>query len=123
MTGITLSNAQHDFATEQIARKGLGGRVDIRIEDYRDVAGKYDGIASIEMFEAVGENNWPHFFAGLRNRLADHGRAALQVITIHENRFDSYRIKADFIQRYVFPGGMLRPSRPSAKTPAKAGWI
>ena len=107
VTGITLSNAQHDFATEQIARKGLGGRVDIRIEDYRDVAGKYDGIASIEMFEAVGENNWPHFFAGLRNRLADHGRAALQVITIHENRFDSYRIKADFIQRYVFPGGML----------------
>jgi cyclopropane-fatty-acyl-phospholipid synthase len=107
VTGITLSDEQHDYAREQIARKGLSGQVDIRIEDYRDVIGTYDAVASIEMFEAVGENNWPRFFAKVRERLADHGRAALQVITIDEKRFDNYRRKTDFIQRYVFPGGML----------------
>lgn len=107
VTGITLSDEQHDYAREQIARKGLSGQVDIRIEDYRDVSGTYDAVASIEMFEAVGENNWPRFFGKVRERLADHGRAALQVITIDEKRFDNYRRKTDFIQRYVFPGGML----------------
>ena len=107
ITSITLSDEQHDYAREQIARKGLSGQVDIRIEDYRDVIGTYDAVASIEMFEAVGENNWPRFFGKVRERLADHGRAALQVITIDEKRFDNYRRKTDFIQRYVFPGGML----------------
>lgn len=118
VTGITLSNEQHDFAREHVRRKGLEDRVDIRIEDYRDVRGKYDGIASIEMFEAVGENNWPQFFSNMGQRLANHGRAALQVITIDEKRFDSYRNKTDFIQRYVFPGGML-PSPTAFREHAK----
>ncbi|MGJ3258145.1 MAG: class I SAM-dependent methyltransferase [Rhodospirillales bacterium] len=107
VTGITLSDEQHDYARDLVARKGLSDRVDIRIEDYRDVHGKFDGIASIEMFEAVGESNWPQFFSKVRQRLADQGRAALQVITIDEKRFETYRRKPDFIQRYVFPGGML----------------
>ncbi len=107
VTGITLSNEQHDFARELVARNGLTDRIDIIIEDYRDVSGHYDGIASIEMFEAVGESNWPHFFGKVRQLLADQGRAALQVITIDEKRYDTYRRKTDFIQRYVFPGGML----------------
>ncbi|MBO6519804.1 MAG: class I SAM-dependent methyltransferase [Rhodospirillales bacterium] len=107
VTGITLSDEQHDFARELVARKGLTDRIDIRLEDYRDVTGHYDGIASIEMFEAVGESNWPQFFGKVRQLLADQGRAALQVITIDDKRFDTYRHKTDFIQRYVFPGGML----------------
>lgn len=107
VTGITLSNEQHAFATERVAREGLSDRIDIRIEDYRDVRGTFDGIASIEMFEAVGENNWRRYFDTVRARLADHGAAALQVITIDESRYDDYRRNADFIQRYIFPGGML----------------
>lgn len=107
VTGITLSDEQHAFATERVAREGLSDLIDIRIQDYRDVVGTYDGIASIEMFEAVGENNWPRYFDTVRSRLADHGTAALQVITIDEARYDDYRRNADFIQRYIFPGGML----------------
>lgn len=107
VTGVTLSDEQHAHAREHIAKKGLSDRVDIRIQDYRDIEGTFDAVASIEMFEAVGENNWPRFFAKVRHHLADHGRAALQVITIHEKRFEAYRRKTDFIQRYVFPGGML----------------
>ena len=107
VTGITLSNEQHNFARERIAREGLSDKVDIRIQDYRDVTGTYDGIASIEMFEAVGEQNWPRYFQTVTDRLADHGVAALQVITIEDSRFEDYRRNADFIQRYVFPGGML----------------
>lgn len=107
VTGLTLSNEQHAFATERAAREGLSDKIDIRIQDYRDVEGTFDGIASIEMFEAVGENNWRHYFDAVRARLVEHGTAALQVITIDENRFENYRRNADFIQRYIFPGGML----------------
>lgn len=107
IVGITLSQEQHDFAKERMIREGLSDLVDIRIQDYRDVTGHFDGIASIEMFEAVGEKNWPGYFKTVGDRLHDHGRAAIQVITIDESRFASYRRSADFIQRYVFPGGML----------------
>jgi cyclopropane-fatty-acyl-phospholipid synthase len=112
VTGITLSQEQARYARERMHRAGLGDRVDIVIEDYRDVKGTFDKIASIEMFEAVGERYWPIFFDTVRDRLRDGGRAVLQIITIADDRYDAYRNSVDFIQRYIFPGGML-PS-PSA---------
>ena len=112
VTGITLSRAQAQFARQRMMVAGLTDRVDIRVEDYRDAAGSFDRIVSIEMFEAVGERNWPVFFHIIRDRLKDGGRAVIQVITIADERFDAYRRSVDFIQRYIFPGGML-PS-PSA---------
>ncbi len=112
VTGITISKEQHDFAKERIFKAGLADKVDIRLEDYRDTEGTYDRIASIEMFEAVGEKYWPAYFAMLRDRLRPDGKAGLQVITIQDEMFDVYRREPDFIQKYIFPGGML-PS-PSA---------
>ncbi len=107
VTALTISQAQHDFAVERIARAGLADRVEIRLQDYRDETGRYDGIASIEMFEAVGEKYWPVYFGALYDRLAPGRRAVLQVITIAEARWESYRRNVDFIQKYIFPGGML----------------
>ena len=107
VTGITLSQEQQRFARERVAKAGLADKVDIELIDYRDVPGSFDRIASIEMFEAVGEAHWPVFFEKVRNLLSPGGLAALQVILIEEARFDLYRRSADFIQRYVFPGGML----------------
>ncbi len=116
VTGITISQEQHDYAKARIQREGLNEKVDIRLVDYRDVEGSYDGIASIEMFEAVGERYWPAFFGTIKDRLAVGGRAALQIITIADHHFDSYRSRPDFIQRYIFPGGMLpSPSRLKAE--------
>ena len=107
VTGITLSQEQHDFASARVAEEGLEGRVDIRIQDYREVDQKFTGIASIEMFEAVGQKYWPVFF-GKVSDLLEHGRrAAIQTITIREESFEEYRTNPDFIQRYIFPGGML----------------
>jgi cyclopropane-fatty-acyl-phospholipid synthase len=107
VTGLTISPAQLQFAQERMARAGLSDRVTLRLRDYRDETGTYDGVASIEMFEAVGERYWPVFFAGLRDRLKPRARAALQIITIEDARFESYRRDVDFIQKYIFPGGML----------------
>jgi cyclopropane-fatty-acyl-phospholipid synthase len=107
VTGITLSTEQLAYARERIARAGLSGRVTLRLQDYRDTGGSFDRIASIEMFEAVGEEYWPVYFETLRARLAPGGKAGLQVITIADRFFEDYRKTADFIQRYVFPGGML----------------
>ena len=107
VTGLTLSREQLAFATERLSRAGLGDRVDFRLQDYRDCGGQFDGIVSIEMFEAVGEAHWRRYFEVLRDRLSKGGLAVLQVITIAEERFAFYRANADFIQRYVFPGGML----------------
>ncbi|WP_112312371.1 SAM-dependent methyltransferase [Pseudogemmobacter bohemicus] len=107
VTGLTISPAQHEFATERIRRAGLADRVTIRLEDYRDHHGLYDGIASIEMFEAVGEKYWPVYFRGLADRLRPGRNAVLQIITIAEDRWPRYRASVDFIQKYIFPGGML----------------
>jgi cyclopropane-fatty-acyl-phospholipid synthase len=112
VTGLTISQAQHDFAVARIARAGLSDRVEIKLQDYRDERGRYDGIASIEMFEAVGERYWPTYFDTLRDRLNPGRNATLQIITVHDARFEMYRKGVDFIQKYIFPGGML-PS-PSA---------
>jgi cyclopropane-fatty-acyl-phospholipid synthase len=112
VTGITLSREQLVYAQARMAKAGLSDRVTLRLEDYRDTRGKFDRIASIEMFEAVGEEYWPAYFATLRERLEPGGRAGIQVITIADRLFADYRKTADFIQRYVFPGGMLpSPSR------------
>ncbi|MCO6388943.1 cyclopropane-fatty-acyl-phospholipid synthase family protein [Aliihoeflea sp. 40Bstr573] len=107
VTGLTISREQHDFATARIAKAGLSDRVQIKFQDYRDEAGRYDRIASIEMFEAVGEKYWPVFFSKMRDCLNPGGAAGLQIITIKDEIFPTYRARPDFIQRYVFPGGML----------------
>lgn len=107
VTGITLSREQLTFARARIARAGLDDLVELRFQDYRDVDGRFDRIVSIEMFEAVGEEHWPNYFAKLRECLRPGGRAGLQIITIANKRFENYRANTDFIQKYVFPGGML----------------
>jgi len=107
VTGITLSTEQLAAARARCADPGLGGRVELRLQDYRDVPEHYDRIVSIEMLEAVGEAYWPAYFEKLRACLAPGGTAVLQVITIRDDRFETYRSGSDFIQRYIFPGGML----------------
>ena len=107
VTGITISPSQHQFAKERMFRQGLADKADIRLIDYRDVQGRFDRIASIEMFEAVGEDYWPTYFGKIAELLKDGGRAGLQIITIKDELFGAYRSRVDFIQKYVFPGGML----------------
>ena len=107
VTGITISQAQYDFAKARITTAGLDGQVDIKLIDYRDVPGKFDGIVSIEMFEAVGEEFWPVYFRTLRERLKAGGQAVIQTITIDESKFDLYRRTTDFIREFIFPGGLL----------------
>ncbi len=107
VTGLTISKEQHDFAVSRIENAGLSDRVEIKLQDYRDETGLYDGIASIEMFEAVGEKYWPTYFAKLRDCLKPGKAATLQIITLSEERFAIYRRTVDFIQKYIFPGGML----------------
>lgn len=107
VTGLTISQAQHDYAVERIAKAGLSDRVEIKLLDYRDERGTYDGIASIEMFEAVGERYWPVYFQTLRDRLNPGCNATLQIITVSDERWHLYRRGVDFIQKYIFPGGML----------------
>ena len=110
VTGLTISSEQLRYAQERIARAGLSDRVELKLQDYRDETGQYDGIASIEMFEAVGEKYWPVYFDTLRNRLRPGKTATLQIITVQDARWETYRKGVDFIQKYIFPGGML-PSR------------
>jgi cyclopropane-fatty-acyl-phospholipid synthase len=107
VTGITISDEQYHYARERMAKAGLADRVEIRRQDYRDVEGQFDKVASIEMFEAVGEEYWPAYFKKIADVLKPGGRAGLQIITIQDCLFENYRKRADFIQRYVFPGGML----------------
>lgn len=107
VVGLTLSQEQKAYAEQRMLRAGLIDKVDIRLQDYRHVDGQFDKIVSIEMFEAVGEENWPIYFKVLNERLAPGGQIALQIITIDESLFSAYRRRIDFIQRYIFPGGML----------------
>ena len=107
VTGLTISQEQHDYAVSRIKNAGLSDRVDIKMQDYRDETGIYDGIASIEMFEAVGEKYWPVYFNTLRDRLKPGCNATLQVITVQHRRWHVYKRAPDFIQKYIFPGGML----------------
>ncbi|MES2323149.1 MAG: cyclopropane-fatty-acyl-phospholipid synthase family protein [Pseudomonadota bacterium] len=112
VTGLTLSQEQLAYARTRLEQAGLAGQADLRLCDYRDCEGQYDAIASIEMFEAVGERYWPDYFACLARNLKPGGRACIQTIVIADDLFERYRKGTDFIQQYIFPGGML-PS-PSA---------
>jgi cyclopropane-fatty-acyl-phospholipid synthase len=107
VTAITLSPSQLDYAQKRISQAGLADRVDLRLQDYRDIAGQYDRIVSIEMIEAVGRDYWPSYFATLNRSLADGGHAVLQAITIDDAVFEPYQQGTDFIQRFIFPGGCL----------------
>jgi cyclopropane-fatty-acyl-phospholipid synthase len=112
MRGITLSQEQLDFARKRIADAQLSDRCQFEFQDYREETQQYDGIVSIEMFEAVGEEYWPTYFDTLKRSLKPGGRAVVQTILIDDALFERYRGGADFIQQYVFPGGMLpSPSR------------
>jgi cyclopropane-fatty-acyl-phospholipid synthase len=122
VVGLTLSVEQKAWADARMARAGLSDRVEIRLQDYRDVQGQFDRIVSIEMIEAVGERWWPTYFATVKRCLAEGGRAMLQAITIGDDRFESYRRGCDFIQRHVFPGGML-PSPQIMETVAGAAGL
>jgi cyclopropane-fatty-acyl-phospholipid synthase len=121
VTGITISQAQLAYAEASLAEAGLQNKVDLKLMDYRDLQGRFDKIVSIEMFEAVGQAYWPVYFDTISRMLKSGGRAVIQSITIDHDAFQSYRDQPDFIQRYIFPGGML-PSMPMLQTPvAQAG--
>lgn len=107
VTGLTLSTEQLAYAQVRLFEAGLSNQSDLRLCDYRDSAGQYDAIASIEMFEAVGESYWPSYFACLARNLKPGGRACIQTIVIADELFERYRKGTDFIQQYIFPGGML----------------
>ena len=116
VTGITISPAQHEFATAR-----LGGKADIRLEDYRRTRGTFDRIASIEMLEAVGERYWAEYFHTIAQRLRRGGRALVQTIVIDDAIFPDYRKRSDFIRHYVFPGGMLPSLKRIREEADKAG--
>lgn len=106
---ITLSSEQLAEARLRAEKAGVSDRVTFELRDYRDVAETFDRVASIEMYEAVGEEYWPTYFAAIAKALKPGGRAAIQGITINPKIFEHYRGKRDFIQKYIFPGGMLCP--------------
>ncbi len=107
VAGLTLSAEQKAWADARMAKAGLSDRVSIALTDYRDVAGSFDAVASVEMVEAVGQDYWASYLQTIARVLRPGGRAALQLISIREELFDAYAASADFIQTYVFPGGML----------------
>ncbi|MCU0967483.1 MAG: cyclopropane-fatty-acyl-phospholipid synthase family protein [Rubrivivax sp.] len=122
VTGVTLSTEQLDYARDRLTRTGLGSRADLRLQDYRDIAdGPFDAIASIEMFEAVGREYWGGYFATLRRNLKRGGRACIQTITIRDDLFERYARSTDFIQQYIFPGGLLPSDAAFRAEAAKAG--
>jgi cyclopropane-fatty-acyl-phospholipid synthase len=123
VTGVTLSQAQLEYARERIAARGLTEIVDLQLRDYRDIEGKFDHVVSIEMFEAVGERYWPQFFRTLRERLAPGRRALVQTITIAEAKFERYRQGTDFIQQFIFPGGMLPSPARFMQSAVSAGLV
>ena len=106
-TGATISRQQPDYARARLERAGVSDRVDLQFCDYRDMKGSYDHIVSIEMIEAVGERYWPEYFAALKRHVVPGGSILVQAIVIADDFFESYRRHPDFIQTYVFPGGML----------------
>ena len=125
ITGLTLSTEQKAFAENRLAtievKASKAQSFEVRLQDYRDCQEKFNGIASVEMFEAVGEKHWPEYFQMIAKCLKAGGKACIQTIVIAEELFERYRHNTDFIQQYVFPGGML-PSRSSFKASAeKAG--
>jgi cyclopropane-fatty-acyl-phospholipid synthase len=121
VTGLTLSRQQLEFAQARLRRRAMAANWELRLQDYRDIDGRYDRVVSIEMLEAVGARYWPTYFAKVRQSLTDTGIAVLQAITIAESRFANYRRRPDFIQRYIFPGGMLPTLEIIGREAARAG--
>ena len=121
--GITLSREQLAYAEERIRRQGLDNLATFHFEDYRHTEGQYDHIGSIEMIEAVGIENWPSYFQTVHDRLKPGGTAAIQAITINESDFEGYRSTPDFIQRYIFPGGMLMTKTAMREQAKRVGLI
>ncbi len=121
VTAITISQAQYEFARKRMFDQGLSEKADIRLIDYRDVEGRFDRVASIEMFEAVGEKYWPAYFGKIHEVLQPGGRAGLQIITIRDDLFEPYRRSTDFIQKYIFPGGALPSDRRLEQETTAAG--
>ena len=114
VTTTTISQEQYDFAKQKVASEGLTGQINVVFKDYRDLKGQFDKLVSVEMIEAVGENYLDEYFRSCRRLLKPGGLFALQAITIPDDRYDYYRSKVDFIQKYIFPGGFL-PSMASLK--------
>jgi len=121
VTAVTISKEQLEYARERLHRAGLTDRVDLQFRDYRDLTGQYDHIVSIEMIEAVGERYWPDYFAALKRHLVPGGSALVQAIVIADEFFASYRHRPDFIQTYIFPGGMLLSPQRLAEQCRRAG--
>ena len=115
---ITISKEQYDYTANKIQKEGLGEKVAVHFKDYREIDNMYSNIASIEMFEAVGKKYWNSYFNTIQNSLSENGKAALQIITINEDRAKNYQTKPDFIQQYIFPGGML-PTKEQLENSAK----
>jgi cyclopropane-fatty-acyl-phospholipid synthase len=107
VVGLTLSTEQKAWAEAKVARAELGESIEIRLQDYRDTAEQFDAVASVEMVEAVGQRWWPAYLESIARNLKTGGRAALQFISIDHRIFDGYARGVDFIQTYIFPGGML----------------
>lgn len=118
VTGLTISPSQKGYADAR-----LDGRAEIRLQDYRKTSGKFDNIVSIEMIEAVGQDYWPTYFATLKSRLAEHGRAMIQAITVSDTYFDTYQRSSDYIRHYTFPGGMLLSNAVIAEQARRAGLV
>ncbi len=123
LTGVTISTEQHDFTRGRLQAAGHDARSDIRLQDYRDIDGRFDAIVSIEMIEAVGMQYWPTYFGTIKDRLAPGGKAALQAIIVEDEIFDHYRTGTDFIRRYTFPGGMLISPSQIRKQAERAGLV
>jgi len=123
VVGITLSEEQASYAGKRMANAGLADQVDIRVEDFRRTEHTYDAVVSIEMIESVDENHWPQLFRTISDRLKPGAKAVMQVITIGDPHWESYRRRADFIQQYVFPGGQLPAPKVLRRLGAEAGLV
>lgn len=121
VTGLTLSAEQKSWGDAKIAALGLSGRIELRLQDYREISEQFDAVASVEMVEAVGERWWPAYLDSIARSLKSGGRAALQFISIRPELFDGYSRNADFIQAYIFPGGMLLEERRFEELAAERG--
>lgn len=119
--GITISRRQLDYTIERIGKKNLERKSKARFLDYRDLSGRYNNIVSIEMFEAVGIKYWPSYFGKVKDSLNKTGKAVIQTITIDDEVFEKYRKKADFIQTYIFPGGVLPSDSEFKKAASNVG--
>ncbi len=123
VTAITNSPAQYAYANNRIHMAGLADRADIQMIDYRDVAGQYDRIVSIEMIESIGASYWPAFFRTINERLTPGGRAELQIVTVPDHLYENYRSGPDYIERYIYPDNHIPSPKKLHEQIAKAGLI